>query len=559
VELPISILSILALSPILLVGVLLIGLRWSAARAMPIAYMTTFCLAAFIWQVPIEQILAASIKGLIVALTLMYIIFGAMLLLETLDASSAIQRIRQSFNTLAPDRRIQVIIVAWLFGSFVEGASGFGTPAAICVPLLVGLGFPGIAAAVAGMLIQSTPVSFGAAGTPILIGVKTGLGNDASVQAFMNEQNLASVPELLQVIGVKVACLHAALGTLVPLIVVGTMTRFFGRNQSWLEGLRVWKFAIFAACAMTVPYLLTATFLGPEFPSLVGSLVGLVIVTLATQRGWLIPQGEPWDFADSATWPAEWTGNIEIETHGTKESRLGLFTAWLPYLFVAGLLLLTRLWPDLKNWLLSWSIIWPKMFGSNVDLGKVDLLYSPGTIFIVVSLLTVALHQIPVSGYVKAWKQSSRILLSASMALVCAVPMVQVIIHSDSGAANYPKMPIALAEGVAQSVGSFWPIFAPMIGGLGAFVAGSNTVSNMMFSLFQFNVAARISIEPTLGVALQAVGGAAGNMICVHNVVAACAVVGLNGREGWVLRRTVLPFLYYALGAGLLGMLWSWL
>ena len=95
--------------------------------------------------------------------------------MNTLQQSGALRTIRRGFTDITPDRRIQVIIIAWLFGSFIEGSAGFGTPAAVAVPLLVGLGFPALAAVVAGMLIQSTPVSFGAAGTPILVGVSTGL------------------------------------------------------------------------------------------------------------------------------------------------------------------------------------------------------------------------------------------------------------------------------------------------------------------------------------------------------------------------------------------------
>ncbi|NIP94973.1 MAG: L-lactate permease, partial [Akkermansiaceae bacterium] len=106
--------------------------------------------------------------------------------------------------------------------------------------------------------------------------------------------------------------------------------------------------------------------------------------------------------------------------------------------------------------------------------------------------------------------------------------------------------------------GQFWPIFAPAIGGLGAFVAGSNTVSNMTFSLFQFGVGERIGVDPTWVVALQAVGGAAGNMICVHNIVAASAVAGLVGKEGLVIRKTAIGFCYYALLPGSLGYAIVW-
>ena len=139
------------------------------------------------------------------------------------------------------------------------------------------------------------------------------------------------------------------------------------------------------------------------------------------------------------------------------------------------------------------------------------------------------------------------------MALVFTVPMVQVFINSSGGAAGYEQMPLVLAEGVANLTGSAWPFFSTFIGGLGAFVAGSNTVSNMMFSLFQFGVGERIMADPTWIVALQAVGGASGNIICVHNVVAASAVVGLVGKEGAVIRKTLMPFFYYALLTGSIG------
>jgi lactate permease len=158
-----------------------------------------------------------------------------------------------------------------------------------------------------------------------------------------------------------------------------------------------------------------------------------------------------------------------------------------------------------------------------------------------------------VDGYVRAWVTSSKTLVKASVALIFTVPMVQVFINSNGGASGFDQMPIELAEGVANLAGGMWPIFAPFIGGMGAFVAGSNTVSNMMFSLFQFGVGQRIEADPTWIVALQAVGGAAGNMICVHNVVTASAVAGLIGQEGTIIRKTFIPFVYYALFAGSVG------
>ena len=555
----IGVLAFLSLLPIISVAIFLVMLRWPASRAMPIAYLVAAALAFFIWQVPLNKILAASANGLIIAGTLIYIIFGAILLLNTLQQSGAIQTIRQGFSDITPDRRIQVIIIAWLFGSFIEGSAGFGTPAAVAVPLMVGLGFPAMAAVVAGMIIQSTPVSFGAMGTPILVGINTGLSADPEMAAYALERGYGEWEDFLAFIATRVALIHALAGTFIPLLVTAVMTRFFGAERSFADGFKVWKFALFAAFAMTVPYFLVAWLLGPEFPSMSGGMIGLAIVVTAAKTGFLMPKDEDiWDFDDKANWDAEWTGNFQAESGATDSSHsMSLSRAWSPYLFVAGLLVLTRLRAlDMEallrdsNPFITWS--WPQIFGSDIS-ASFQPLWSPGTIFIIVSLITILLHGLRGAEYRTAFSSSLKTLVPASTALVFTVPMVQVFINSSGGAAGYEQMPIALAEGVANLAGSAWPFFSTFIGGLGAFVAGSNTVSNMMFSLFQFGVGERIMADPTWIVALQAVGGASGNIICVHNVVAASAVAGLVGKEGAVIRKTLLPFCYYALMTGALG------
>ncbi|MBT6104021.1 MAG: L-lactate permease, partial [Verrucomicrobia bacterium] len=196
---------------------------------------------------------------------------------------------------------------------------------------------------------------------------------------------------------------------------------------------------------------------------------------------------------------------------------------------------------------LKWNV-----FGTDIFVDETPL-YVPGTVFIVVSLIAVALHRMNGPSVGAAWGESLKTTAKASIALVFTVPMVQVFLNTDGGLAGHEKMPIALANGVAALAGGAYPLLAPALGGFGAFVAGSNTISNMMFSLFQFEVAVKIGIDATWMVALQAVGGAAGNVICVHNVVAASAVVGLTGREGEVIRKTLLVFVYYALAAGVIG------
>ena len=549
-------LSIMSLLPIIAVAVFLVFLRWPASRAMPLSFGVAILLALGVWRVPVVQVMAASINGFIVALTLLYIIFGAILLLNTLQESGALKVIRKGFTDITPDRRVQVIIIAWLFGAFIEGTAGFGTPAAVAVPLLVGLGFPGMAAVMAGMIIQSTPVSFGAAGTPILVGVNNGLSGSPAIVEYAAQLGYMDWNAFLAFIGVKVAILHATAGTFVPLILVAAMTRFFGKNRSVKEGLQIWKFALFASLAMTIPYLAAAYFLGPEFPTLLGSLTGLVIVVTFAKNGILVPKpDEAWDFESKEAWPAEWTGSIQPKDISHHSGSMSLMKAWMPYVLVAAFLLISRLrFLPVGSWLQEWAITWPNIFGTNIT-ANVQPLFLPGTIFVVVSLITWGLHRIPIESYKTSWRASLKVTTAASVALVFTVPMVQVFLNSGGGAAGYERMPIALADGIAALVGSAWPIFAPFIGGIGAAVAGSNTVSNMMFSMFQFDMGQRIAVDPTWMVALQAVGGAAGNMICVHNVVAASAVVGLLGREGAVIRLTAVPFFYYALLPGALGYL----
>ena len=553
-----GVLALLSLLPIISVAIFLVLLRWPASRAMPIAYLVAAGLALLVWEVSLTKVLAASVNGLIVAGTLIYIIFGAILLLNTLQQSGAIATIRQGFSDITPDRRIQVIIIAWLFGSFIEGSAGFGTPAAVAVPLMVGLGFPAMAAVVAGMIIQSTPVSFGAMGTPMLVGVSTGLSADPEMAAYAAQRGFAEWDLFLEFIAARVALIHALAGTFIPLLVTAVMTRFFGANRSFAEGFQVWKFALFAAFAMTVPYLLVATYLGPEFPSMFGGMIGLAIVVSAARTGFLMPEEqEAWDFEARDKWDEEWSGKLASSPETTHTASMSLIRAWSPYVFVAGLLVLTRLpllnlEAILRAGVFPITLSWSQIFGSDIS-ASFQPLWSPGTIFILVSLITIKLHGLRIPDYKIAFSSSLKTLLPASTALVFTVPMVQVFINSSGGAAGFEQMPIALAEGVANLAGSAWPFFSTFIGGLGAFVAGSNTVSNMMFSLFQFGVGERILVDPIWIVALQAVGGASGNIICVHNVVAASAVAGLVGKEGAVIRKTLLPFLYYALITGSIG------
>ena len=550
--------TFLALTPILTVFLLLVVLRLPAKSAMTASYLVTASLALFVWQTGTAKVAAATTNGVIVALTILFIVFSAILLLNTLKESGAMMAIRRGFMDITPDRRVQAIIVAWLFCSLVEGSSGYGTPSAVGAPLLLALGFPAMAAVMVVLIIQSTPVSFGAVGTPLLLGVWSGIDNK---QDLADSIEPLTVADYLLQITANVGFFHALIGVLIPLILSAFLTRFFGEKKSFVEGLKVWPFALFAGICFTLPYFLVAKYLGPEFPSLVGGFIGLLIVIPAAKRGFLMPK-EIFDFGPRENWDKEWLGTLAQEDFDDNASpKFSVLRAFSPYAIVIGLLIVTRIIEPLQKFLTgdSATIVLSNLYGSDIS-SKIQMLYSPGTILIITSLLCMWIFGMNKGEVKRSWSNSAKTMVAAAPALLLSVPMVQVFINSGSSidvATDLPAMPILLAQSASDAFAQTWPLVSPWIGAMGAFIAGSNTISNMMFSYFQWSTASQIGLSTDLAaqvVALQAIGGAAGNMISVHNVVAACAVVGLVNKEGYVIRKTLVAMTYYVVQAGFLGM-----
>ncbi len=284
-----AIYSLLAFAPILTAFLLLVVANRPATQAMPIAYLVTVVIASLIWKVSFIHIAASTVQGLLVTLEVLYIVFGAILLLNTLQESGAMSKIRQGLLGISSDRRVQVILIAWLFGSFIEGASGFGSTPVIVVPLLVAIGFPAVAAVISALIIQSTPSAFGAVGTPIIIGLNNGLDGIKAVQQEINRLGL-DLTTYLDLISAKLGFIQGIIGIFMPLLLIMVMTAYFGERQSWRDALPAAGFALFAGLVFAIPFVLTAFFIGPEFPSIIGSLVGLVIVIPAAKAGFLKPK-----------------------------------------------------------------------------------------------------------------------------------------------------------------------------------------------------------------------------------------------------------------------------
>jgi lactate permease len=549
----IGILALLAFIPIAVIFILMVGFRWGATKAMPVAFIVAALLAVLVWKTPLNWILAASVNGAGIAIQILLIVFGALAVLFTLRESGALAAINVGFTAISPDRRVQAIIIAWFFGSFIEGSAGFGTPAALAAPLLLSLGFPALAAVMVALIANSTCVSFGAVGTPTLIGV----GQTTNTPEIMGQIAGAGLQyhDFISQVGLWTAIQHAIPGILIPLILVAMMTRFFGKNKSVREGLAIWPFAIYAGLCFVVPYLLVAWLLGPEFPSLLGALTGLGIVLLTTRAGFLIPK-EPWEFPEKGSWESNWMGSISMTG---KESglKISLAMAWLPYILIALLLVLTRVRTlPFGGWIRSFlTVHYADLFGTSIS-NTFNILYIPGVMpFILVALLCIPIYKMNSSQVSLAWKETFRRIKGPTIALLFAVPMVRIMMQSGNTPTDYDSMPLVMAEAMTNVFKGAWPLVDAFVGALGSFMAGSNTVSNMLFSVFQYSIAEQLGISKIIIVALQNIGGAFGNMICVHNVIAACATVGLVGVEGILIRRNLIPMTIYGITAGVIGLI----
>jgi len=553
------VLALFACLPILVALIMMVGFRKPATVAMPLAWLTVVIAALTVWQTTPLYLTALTLQGFVIAINLLIIVFGAILLLHTLSGSGGMETIQTGFRYISPDPRIQLIIIAFLFGAFIEGAAGFGTPAALAAPLLLLLGFPPLAAALVCLVFNTIPVPYAAVGTPIIMGLKY-LKDLVITLTSTSPANLgfSSVDSFNALIGKWVAVIHFPIGIILPIFMCGFLTRYFGANRSWREGFSAWQFCLLASLSFLLPYLLLAVIFGPEFPSLIGALIALATTTWAAKIGWARPRIQ-FSFLPQDKWPSDWTGTISPDTGAEPQARMSQLRAWAPYALIGILLVVTRL-PEfgIKGFLAAQKIQFNEILGFTGVNADIPYLYLPGIMpFACVALLTVPLHGMSLKQAATAWKKSFDSIKNPTLALLFAVAIVSIfrgtgIEDKLLNPNGYPSMPLAMAAAIADMAGKTWPMLAAYIGGIGSFITGSNTVSNLLLAEFQWGLAEALNYPRDIIVASQVVGGAMGNMICIHNIVAVCAVVGLFGKEGTILKTNFIPFIGYGLLAGLM-------
>lgn len=521
-----------ALFPLLSVLLFLVVLRWPARKAMPLCLLGTVILSAMVWSVSSTQIAAAVAEGLVIAATVLWVVFGALLLLNLLENNGSFLIIRRGFSSISSDHRIQLLFVGWLLVAFLEGAAGFGTPAAIAAPLLIALGFKPLAAVVLTLIADSVPVSFGAIGTPVLVGLTNGLPGVS--------------PELIEQSALTAASIDLLCASLIPVLMCLLLCRYFSDTPGWRSGLAIAPLAFLSGLCYSLPAYLVARYLGPEFPSLLGALAGLALLTLLVRFRIAVP---------ATLWRCDSAADKTCAEDIAAPEPLALFKAWGAYLLLATLLVISRLeFLPFKAVLQAAQFNWSEIFGSTLST-SVQPLYLPGTLFVLTVLLLLPWQTKRRQLMRVATTESLSRIWPAAITLASAVPMVRLFLHSDLNSADLPAMPMYLAAMATAHLAEIWLWCAPWVGALGSFIAGSATFSNLMFASLQQQLATDSSLPLHLVLALQMLGANAGNMLCVVNVVAAASVVKLTGQEGQIMRFTLLPMALYCLLASAVAVL----
>lgn len=535
--------ALLSMLPILfaLAAMIIRRIKLSAPWALFVSMILAAVLAVFVWKMELPALAAYSVLGFCKAMEVFLIIFGAILFLNVIQRCGYMDIIQRSFARISADRRIQAILIAWLFGALIEGTAGYGTPAALAAPLLVALGFPPVAACIVCLIANSTPVPFAAAGAPITATISSISGEIMSNAQYLREYGLTYEAFFKKCTELVTRFLGVG-GIVLPLLLIAVFIFLYGEKKRRIKDyIEILPFGIFAGAAFSVPYYLISIWAGHEFPSIIGAALGLGIAAFAASRGFLVPK-HVWRFANDR--PVDLTGKVKKQG---EKSKVSFLKGWIPYLLIVAFLFLTRVELfHLKKMMQSAAIGWNGLFGVENCVYSFQPFWNPGILPFAVLAVFVGLYGgLPLKKVGQICGGSLLQLKKVLLALVFGVVMVQIMMNSHVNTSGMDSMLIVAANAMADLTGDAFLVISPIIGVLGAFISGSCTVSGVMFASLQFNTALLAGLDPVYACALQCAGGAVGNMICINNVVAVSATTGAEGKEGKIISTNLVPAAIY--------------
>ncbi len=507
-----------------------------SSKALPLVAVVLYFIMMVVFGHDANLVHANVVSGLLIAWTPILIITGAVFLFRTMEATGSLAVIRQWLNNLTSNKVAQLMLVGWTFTFLIEGASGFGTPAALAAPILVGLGFPPVRTAILTLIMNSISVTFGAVGTPTWFG--------------FSAINL-SAAETLE-IGFKSALVNSVAALVIPAMAL----LFVVKPQSVL---RNWLFILSSILFTIVPYLVVARF-NYEFPSLVGGAVGMAGTVLLARSGFGLSKSEVKlheKIGDSHLLHHEQLGAEPPANPTSGQIIKASFPLWGTLLFLIitripqlGLRqLLNEVQPaillhlgSLGNLSMSASLVisLEGIFGTAVGWTH-KLLYVPSLLpFGLISVITFLLYSSKPKVVKGVWSETLSQLKKPTLALMGALVFVNLMMMGGESSAV-----TTIGRSLADLTGQSWKYFASFLGAMGAFFSGSNTISNLTFGGIQDSIALQLGLERTSILALQSVGGTMGTMVSINNIVAVSSVLALGNIEGHILKRTVRAMLVF--------------
>ena len=509
----------------------------TSSKALPLSALAAYLIVIFNGHSSLTLIHASVVQGVLLALTPLSIIAGAIFLFLCMEKTGALATLKNGLNTISSNKVAQLMIVGWAFAFLIEGASGFGTPAAIAAPILFSLGFAPVNVALFCLVTNTIPVIFGAMGTPVWFGM--------------------SLLSLQEDTIIDIATLAALISTLVAPAIVFMALRLV--LPSWKIIFRHSLFIVSSTCACTLPFF-ALSFYSVEFPSLLGGGIGLIITVLMAKSGF--------GLSSAAN---EFETKVDTQKKTASPSGRELAKASFPLWGTVIMLLLTRL-PELGlrsllqdgapnitaslgilgNLSVSASLVISitGILGTSIQW-KHSVLYVPSLIpFIVVAFASVYSFGSRewVSRITSVSSQTAVRMTKPLFALLGALVFVNLMMLGGEQSAVS-----VIGKHMAFLAGNNWPLFAPLLGALGSFFSGSATISNLTFAGIQHAIAEQLSLPLPVVLALQSVGAAMGNMVCINNIVAVTAILGLKGQDGVILKKAAGILAIYAILVGSLG------
>jgi lactate permease len=485
---------LLAFSPILAILILMLGFRWGGAKAGAVGWAVALLVAWLRFGAGWQVLGYAQLKGLLLTLFVLYIIWAALLFYRVTDEAGAVESIGAGLPRLTPDRGLQVLLLGWAFSSFLQGMGGFGVPVAVVAPLLVGLGFPATAAVVIPAIGHPWAVTFGSLGLSFY-----------ALIASTTQTGEALAPWVALLLGL--ACFGCGAATLWAA----------GGKRALLAGLA--PLLVMGVTMVGVQYLVVTNGLW-SVGSMLGGLAGLAV-------------GVGWARWRRPEQPA-------AEMLGGDQGRMRLGWALLPYLLLVAIVLVAQL-PAARSFLGQVVIRaqFPEMetergWVTPAEPGRtINVFGHAGALLTYAAIITYVVFLW--RGYYPAGSLRSigrgvvRRAGRASLGTAAMVGMAVTMQHAG--------MTFLLADGIARVAGPAFPAVAPFIGVLGAFVTGSNTNSNVLFAGLQEQIALLIGVSPLIILAAQTAGGAIGSAFAPAKIIVGCSTVdGGDGEEGRVLR-----------------------